>query len=233
MEYLIISIIVVIMLIIIKFILNITFKNIKKIVENNKLDEVIKNYPNNLEICKWCLKKLNNEGVTIEEDDSAQNCLYIAVTNKILIANIKDTYTRVQTVAHECLHSIQGKKLLSFNFIYSNIYLFYTFIITVLAIFNVLPYKLMFLSILIFLSMVYILIRNYLENDAMIKAKYLAKEYMEDVKISSKEEIDYIISEYDRINEYGIKGTNYKLFFNTCVKIIIFSLICFIRIVAF
>ena len=81
--------------------------------------------------------------------------------------------------------------------------------------------------------MIYLLIRNYLENDAMIKAKYLAKDYMEDIKISSKHEIDEIISEYERINKYGIIGTNYYLFYNTCIKIIIFSLICFVRTVAF
>ena len=36
--------------------------------------------------------------------------LYIVATNTILISNIKDTFTRVQTIAHECLHSIQNKK---------------------------------------------------------------------------------------------------------------------------
>ena len=45
----------------------------------------------------------------------------------------------------------------------------------------------------------------------MIKAKFLAKEYMEDVKISKKEEIDKIIARYDELNDIGIKFTNFQL----------------------
>ena len=233
MEYLIIAIIVVLVVLIAKKVFGINKKEILEVVKNEKLDNITKKYPENIEICKWCLKRLNNESVTIEENDSKENCLYIAVTNKILIANIKDTYTRIQTIAHECLHSIQGKKILMFNFIFSNLYLLYFAIISILAAFNILPNQEVFLSVLIVLSMMYLLIRNYLENDAMIKAKYLAKEYMEDVKISPNQEIAEIFSEYGKINEYGIKATNYFLFFNCCIKIIIFSLICFARIVAF
>ena len=233
MEFLIVAIVVLLLVFIIKFAFDINYKKMKQIGENKRLDELTKKYPDNIEICKWYLKRLNNEDVEIEENLGKESCLYIAVTNKILIANIKDTYTRIQTIAHECLHSVQGKKLLNFNFIFSNIYLLYFLIICILSIFNILPNKWLFLSIFIFLSMVYLLIRNYLENDAMIKAKYLAKEYMEDIKLSSKEEIEEIIKEFEKINIYGIKGTNYQLFLNTCVKIIIFSLICFARIVAF
>ena len=56
--------------------------------------------------------------------------------------------------------------------------------------FKILPNKLVFLSIYLLLSLVYYMVRIYLENDAMINAKYLAKEYMEEIKISSKEEIN-------------------------------------------
>ncbi len=233
MEFLVVVILVVLVVVIIKGVFEINYKNMKEIGKNDKLDKLTQKYPDNIEICKWYLKKLKNEDVEIEENTGRESCLYIAVTNKILIANIKNTYTRIQTIAHECLHSVQGKKILNFNFIYSNLYLLYFAIVSVLIIFNVLKNKWLFLTILIVLSMIYLLIRTYLENDAMIKARYLAKEYMEDVKISSKEEIDEIISEYDKINPVGIKGTNFQLFFNTCMKIIIFSLICFIRTVAF
>ena len=40
-----------------------------------------------LEIAKEILAKLNNTGVAIEEDKQAQASLYIAVTNKIIIAS--------------------------------------------------------------------------------------------------------------------------------------------------
>ncbi|MBR3255940.1 MAG: hypothetical protein IKF97_07035 [Clostridia bacterium] len=233
MEFLIVVIVLVLMIVITKVVFGIDFKEMKKMGINERLDNITKKYPDNKEICKWCLKKLNNETVGIEENMGRESCLYIAVTNKILIANMKNSFTRIQTIAHECLHSIQGKKLLMFNFIFSNIYLLYFIVISILAAFNIFPNNWIFLAILCILSMVYLSIRVYLENDAMIKAPYLAKEYMEDTKISSKEEIDEIINEYNRINPSGIKGTNFQLFFNVSLKIIIFSLICFIRIVAF
>ena len=229
MEFIIVAIIVVLFLIIIKAIFGVNFKEIKQLAENEKskkLDELTKKYPDNKEICKWYLKRLHNESVKIEENDGKDNCLYIAVSNKILIANVRNSYTRIQTIAHECLHSVQGKRILMFNFAFSNIYLLYFTIISILAVLKLLPFKMMFLGILIFISMVYLLIRNYLENDAMTKARYLAKEYMEEQNISSKEEIEEIVSEYDKINPYGIKGTNYQLFLNVCIKIILFCIIC-------
>ncbi len=229
MEYLIVAIIVIITIILAKYIFDFNIKKIKQIIKNEKLDKITSKYPENIEICKWYLKKLNNESVKIEENISKESCLYIAITNKILIANIKDSYSRIQTIAHECLHSIQGKKLLLFNFIFSNIYLIYFFIICLLGIFNVLPCKGIFLSILVILGMLYLTVRNYLENDAMIKARYLAKEYMENINISQKEEIDEIINQYDKMNVYGIKATNFKLLSNTLTKIFIFSIICLIR----
>ena len=62
----------------------------------------------------------------------------------------------------------------------------------------------------------------------MTKARYLAKEYMEQKNISSKEDIDRIVKGFDKINSVGIKATNYKLFCNVMVKILIFVLLCFI-----
>ena len=77
-------------------------------------------------------------------------------------------------------------------------------------------------------GLVYFLVRAYLENDAMIKAKYLAKEYMEEQKILEQNEIQEIVNEFEKLNNVGIKSTNYSLFLGICIKIIIFLCICFI-----
>lgn len=228
-EYLIIAIICIIFAIILKIILNINLKQAKKIGENARLDEATKKYPNNIEICKKYLEKLKNKNVNIKQTESKETSLYIAISDTIYIADIKDTYTRIQTIAHECLHSIQDRKILLFNFIYSNIYVIYFLITSILAIFKILPQKGMFLSILILMGLVYYVIRVYLENDAMIKAKYLAKEYMEEEKISTQEEINEIVEQYEELNHVGIKCINFSLFMNIIVKIIIFSIICYIR----
>lgn len=227
MEFLILLIIVIIGYLVLRFMFDVNTKKIKQIGENKELDELTEKYPENVEICKYYLKKLNNENVKIEEDKNSNATLYLVMSNKIFIANLKNSYTRIQTIAHECLHSIQSKKLLWFNFIFSNIYLGYFFIICILAVFKVLPYKMMFLSILIILGFIFYSVRTYLENDAMIKARFLAKDYMQQEGISSQEEIDKIIGKYDELNDAGIKYTNFQLLSSVLLKIIIFIGISF------
>lgn len=229
MEFIIVAIISLIITIILKYMFNYNMKKIKTIAEDKELDKIATKYPSNIEICKSYLKMLNNESVKIEENKDAEASLYIAITNKISIANIQKSYTRIQTIAHECLHSVQDRKLLLFNFIFSNIYLLYFVVICILAVFKILPYKMMFLAILILFSLVYQTVRAFLENDAMIKAKYLAKNYMEEKKISDKKEIEKIVLGFDKINDVGIRCVNYNLFLGLMIKILLFSIICAIR----
>lgn len=229
MEFIIIGIVSLILLGILKLIFGYKQKELESIGIDEELDELAKKYPSNIDICKAYLKKLNNENVQIEQNNNAENSLYIVATNKIMIADIQKSYTRIQTIAHECLHSIQDKKMLWFNFIFSNIYILYFLVICILALFKFLPYKMLFLSILMILGLVYLAVRTYLENDVMIKARFLAKEYMEELKISSRKEIDKLLSGFDKINNLGIKCANYYLFMDVMTKIFIFSLICLLR----
>lgn len=229
MEFIVLLIIIIISYIILRIIFEVNLKKIKQISENKELDEITQKYPENVEICKWYLKKLKNENVKIEEDKKSNATLYLVTSNKIFIANLKDSYTRIQTIAHECLHSIQSKKMLWFNFIFSNIYLIYFAIIFILGIAKVLPNKMIFVSIYIILSLIYYAIRTYLENDAMIKARFLAKEYMMNLKISDENEIDKIIKTYDDLNEIGIKATNFQFLSNIFLKLGILLIIFIIR----
>ena len=225
MEILIMLLISILGFLVIGIVFKINIKEIKKIGQNEELDKLTEKYPSNIEICKTILEIVNNKKVVVEENKDSNTSLYIAISNKISIANVRNSFTRIQTIAHECLHSIQDRRILLFNFFYSNIYLIYFAIISILAILKKLPYETMFLNILIMLGFIYYFVRSYLENDAMIKAKFLAQEYMEKQAISSKEEIDKIVKEYDKLNNIGIKCVNYNLFFNTIVKVIIFLLI--------
>jgi len=225
MEFIVLLIIIAILYLVLRYAFEINAKKIKEIAENKELDEIAQKYPENIEICKYYLKKLNNENVNIEEDKESNTTLYLVVSNKIFIANLKNSYTRIQTIAHECLHSIQSKKLLWFNFIFSNIYLIYFLITCILGIFKILPNKILFLSILIVFGLIYYAVRTYLEMDAMIKARFLAKEYMQEIKISSQEEIDKIVNKYDELNDLGIKYTNFSFLRNIFLKIFILSII--------
>lgn len=221
MEFILVGITVLIVIVVLEYMFDYNKNTLKQIGEDEELDNLAKAYSSNIEIAKDYLKKLNNEKVKIEENEGAESSLYIAITDKILIANIQKSYTRIQTIAHECLHSIQSRKLLMFNFIFSNVYLLYFIAISALLIFKVLPYKMMFLVIFLILSMIYCSVRVFLENDAMIKARYLAKEYLEEKKISSKEEIDKLVAGFDKINEVGIKCTNYYFFRQVMMQLFI------------
>ena len=184
---LIIIIVAIIAIIVVATMMNMNVKKLEKIALNPELNEIANKYPNNKDICKSILEKLGNKTTKIEEDEKSESTLYIAIQDKISIGNTHESFTRIQTMAHECLHSVQDRRMLIFNFIYSNIYLLYFFVICVLVIIKKLPNKMMFSNILLILSFVYYAVRIFLENDAMIKAEYVAKEYMEEQGISSKE----------------------------------------------
>lgn len=235
MEYVIILILLLIIIGIGYIIFNIQLKEMKKAGKNKKLDELTSKFPENKEICKAILEKLDNTKVKIKENEDKDNktSLYIAMSDTIFIANIKDTYTRIQTIAHECLHSVQSRRLLLFNFIYSNIYILYFVLSIILTIFGVFKDTKLQIIILTILGFFYYVIRSYLETDAMTKAMYLAKEYMleyiEKNPICTKEEIEEVTNEYDRINKLGIPATNYMLMVNCIVKVILYILVILMK----
>lgn len=228
MESLIVIILILIAVIALFSIMGTSAKKIKKMAENDYLNKLTDKYPENIDICKSILKMLKNERVTIEEDKQSETSLYIALTNKIIIANLKNNFTRIQTIAHECIHSVQDRKVLLFNFIYSNIYLLYFIIVSGLTLFNKVQNTGLQISVLILMGFVFYVIRAYLENDAMTKARFLAKEYMQNNKYITDEQIDEVINEYDRLNSYGIKLTDFSLFWNAIVKVLIYAVIAMI-----
>lgn len=228
MEYIIIIAICIVFLIVLKFAWKIRIKDIKQLKEigyDKELKDLTDKLPENREICKTILKKLGNEKVEIKESESNTASFYLVLNNSILIANIKDTFTRVQTIAHECLHSIQNRRTLLFNFIYSNIYIIYFLCICILSLLRLNEYKMLHLFILTIMSFIYYAVRSYLEMDAMTKAKPLAKEYLQEEGTLTRQEQNRIVENYEKINEIGIKLTNYKLVINCTIKIVIYSVI--------
>lgn len=229
MEYIVVIIICMVFLILLKFAWHIQLKDIKKLKEigyDKELNKITDKLPENKEVCKAILKKLDNEKVTIKESENNTASLYLVLNNTILIANVRETFTRIQTIAHECLHSIQNKRTLLFNFFYSNLYFIYFLCICILSLLRLNQNGMLHLFLLTMLSFCYYIIRSYLEMDAMTKAKPLAKEYMEEEGRLTKEEQDKVLSNYEIINEIGIKLTNYKLIVNCVMKVIIYAIIC-------
>lgn len=224
----IILIISILSIIIISILMNTSVKKLEKIALDEQLNQISDKYPSNTEICKTILKKLKNEKVKIEENKASESTMYIAVQDKISIGNTHKSFTRIQTMAHECLHSIQERKLLICNFIFSNIYLFYFVIMVILLVFKIIQNKMLFLNIFLIISFIYYVVKIYLENDAMIKAEYLAKEYIEEEKITTKEENAKLITGFKELNKGCIKATNCNIFINIMIKVVIFSILSLI-----
>ena len=226
MEYIVI-IIIIISIILLKLGLNIhisDMKKIKKIGYDKKLNDISNKFPSNKEICMEILEKLNNKNVNIEETKDSKTSLYIAITNKIIIANINDTFTRIQTIAHECLHSIQNRKILLSNFIFSNISIITFIIFTILILLNI-GNSYTYTQIFIGIGIIGYVIKAYLENEAMSKAFYLAKEYINEYQEKntdiSKDDIDLLIKNFDTLNRMGIPLTNFYLLIIFLIKVII------------
>ena len=217
MEYIIIVLISIIIISVLKQTFNIKISSLRKYKEDEALTKITDKFPESLELTKEILKNLDSE-----------TSLYIALTDTISISSKKNSCTRIQTIAHECLHSIQSRSTHIANFIVSNIYIIYFFLISILTIFKIIKNPLFYLIILTIMGFAQFAIRAYLEQDAMTKAKNLAKEYIEEKNIITKEELDKLCTEYDKINRMGIPFYIWNLFTNNMIKIIIYSIIALI-----
>lgn len=208
-------------------------KKIKTIAYDSDLTEITNKLPENKEVCKEILNMLDNKNVLIEDskDETNKTSLYLVMKNKIIIANIKDTFTRIQTIAHECVHSTQNKVMLKFNYIFSNIYMLYFFIICLLKVFKVIKFSninILLLITLIMMGVIYFIVRSFLEIDAMTRAEYITKQYIKSKDLITKEETNKLMQNYGKINDIGIKLYIFILASKCIIKTIIFCIISLI-----
>lgn len=225
MENVIYIILLVLAIILFKFVFKINLKKAKSLQENKELEKITDKFPENIEVAKEMLDMLGNKGVKIEEAKDTQTSLYIAVTNKISIADMKNNYARLQTIAHECLHSCQDRTMLLFNFIFSNINMIYFFVISILTIFKIINNQMLQIAILMLFTLIQFSVRSFLEIDAMTRAKFLAKEYMEKKKLCTNKEKEELLNEYDKINKVGIPFVVDNLLTNGMIRVLIYSII--------
>lgn len=217
----------VITLILLKIFLNIKFKDIKniEIKSSEDLKDLSDEFPEDEKICNDILNKLQSKDVKIKIEPEYSSCLYTVFNNTITIGKFQQQYMKIQTIAHECIHSCQNKITLWSNFIFTNIYLIYFAVILILTFLNKLSYTNIHAIILIFMSIIQYILRFSLENEAMIKARYIAKEYIEENKILKKDEEKMLLEEYDRVNKIGIPFMNYYTISMNIVKIILFAFV--------
>ena len=213
-----------------KIIFKISTKKVEPLKEDKDLEKLTDKFPENIKIAEEMLQMLGNKTVKIEQAQSTQTNLYIAVSNKILIADMKNNYARIQTIAHECLHSVQDRRLLLFNFIFSNIIILYWLIITILTIIGIITNIAEPTFILLLLATIKLAVRGLLEIEAITKAKYLAKEYMENKKLLSNEEINSILNKYEQITKISGPFTIANILVGSFIGILVYSAIALIKI---
>lgn len=228
MEIICYAILLLLAIILFKFIFKINIKKIKEKQENKELENITDKFPNNIEIAKEMLKMLDNKNVKIEEAKDTGTSLYIAVTNKISIADMKNNYARIQTIAHECIHSCQDRRLLLFNFIFSNINIVYFAVITILTILKLVNHQILQIAILMLLTIIEFSVRSFLEIDAMTKAKYLSKDYMEKMEHCTQEEKNKLLKEYESINKIGIPFVIDNLLTTALARVLIYCIVSII-----
>lgn len=162
-----------------------------EILHDKVVSSVVKNLGNNEEIAKDILMYVGNSETKVEknEDEKIKASFYNGNTNKITIKNTEDLEdcSRIIHIAHECIHSIQDKKLIKFHFILSNVQILYFLSIFIYFFYNrniEIRFELLLFQVFIFILTFFIKIT--LESDATYRGPNLAFEYLED-KVEANE----------------------------------------------
>ena len=228
MEAIVVIALMLVSIVMFKYIFKIDFKKIDPLKENEELESLTDKFPENVQIAKEMLDMLGNNKVKIEEAKNTQTSLYIAVTDKISIADMKNNYARIQTIAHECLHSVQDRRLLLFNFIFSNIIIIYWLTISILTITKIIQNTFIPIFVLLLLITIRFAVRGFLETDAMTKSKYLAEKYIKSKNIITEKETEQLLEKYDEINKLGVPFTIVRILVGSFVGILMYTVISLI-----
>lgn len=228
MEQIIIIGLIFIAMTLIGFAFKINKKQSSNLAENKELEELTNKFPDNITIAKEMLEMLKNDKVKVEELKTGDTSLYVAPTNKILIANIKNNYSRIYTIAHECMHSVQDRRLLLFNFIFSNIILIFWIISVILTLLNKINNIYIIISAMLIMALVKLAVRGYLETYAMLKARYFSEKYIEKKAIITNKEKDQLVLSYEEINKIGIPFSIAHIITGSLIGILAYTLISII-----
>lgn len=89
-----------------------------------------------------------------------------------------------------------------------------------------------YIQIFTILAIIYCAVRMYLENEAMSKAMYVAKEYMQDFKVETNrvtdKEINTLVKQFDILNKMGIPLTNFYFVAINLGKIILLAILALV-----
>ena len=153
------------------------------VLYDDSLSPIMEKIGDNEMLAKEILKYVGNATTKVEknEDNKIKTSFYNCNTDKITIKDTEDLKdcSRVVHIAHECIHSIQEKKLLKAHFILSNIQILYFLGVFIYFFYNKnLDLRLLLLLIQVFIFIATFFIKIVLESDATYRGPILAFEYL-------------------------------------------------------
>lgn len=164
--------------------------NNNEVIYDEKISPLVQKLGDNEVITNIVLQHLNNYTTKVEKNkEKNEKISYYNVNNdKIVIKDTTDLKdcSRLIQICHECVHSIQDKKLLKLHFIFSNINILY-FVGTFLYFFynSSENLRMTLLLIQIFIFLITFMLKIITESDATYRAPIVAYDFLSD-KIDKK-----------------------------------------------
>ncbi|MBR4110079.1 MAG: hypothetical protein IKK43_00065 [Clostridia bacterium] len=189
------------------FLIIVNFNEMKKIKEeacDEKYDNKIATLPDNKQVCSELQKMINKE-CEIQLDDNTRSSAYIFFLDKIILSNnemSKKSFSRILFIAHECIHSIQSRKMHIANFTLKNILNIFTFVLFIVLFLNKISVELLLTYFLV--AFISFCINMILETDAIYRSLILARKYL------SKYDSNEIADRYEEMVPKTIKGIYFR-----------------------
>ena len=161
-----------------------------EVIHDEVVSSIVKRIGDNENLAKEILNYVENNTTKVEknEDEKIKASFYNCNTDKITIKNTTDLEdcSRLIHISHECIHSIQDKKLLKVHFILSNIQILYFLGIFIYFFYNNnLDLRLDLLLGQVFIFIATFFMKIVLESDATYRGPELAFRYLSD-KVEEK-----------------------------------------------
>ena len=157
--------------------------NENEVLHDESVSKVLKEIGNNENLAKDVLNYIGNTTTIVEknEDPKIKASFYNGSTDKITIKDTKDLEecSRLIHISHECIHSIQSKKIIKLHFLLSNIQILYFLGIFIYFFYNKnIELRMDLLLIQLFIFILTFFVKIVLESDATYRGPILAFDYL-------------------------------------------------------
>lgn len=158
---------------------------------DEELDEIAKNLPDNITICREMQEDVKRK-CEIQVDTDTKTSAYIFFQDKIILNNnekSKSNFSRILFIAHECVHMLQSRVMHILNFSIANLMYAYDIIILIIILLG--KGNMDYITLSIVISFAHIYIRMIMEVDAIYRSVSLSESYL-NKKINEKINKNYM-----------------------------------------